>query len=267
MSENYIEYVDSDYRISGTSSNFVYKIELPKPFNRCCVISASIPKTWYLIQSGYNTFSVTEASGTRTITIPVGDYTVTNFTTVLLAQLNTGTYVYSVSRDAYTSKLTYTVSGNAGFQPIFTFPNSSVLYRMTGFEFASTNTFSADSLVSINIPFFQHTNVVFIRSNLQSSENSSLSGDILVQITAIANSQLSAITYSAVDANRQSKAINKGSNVFYFKVTDSDGFSLDLNGIPINLEIAFWFADDTNKFIKGSLLLDNLEKMKASRQL
>jgi hypothetical protein len=138
------------------------------------------------------------------------------------------------------------------------------LYRMTGFEFGSTNTFSGSSIESPNIPFLQHTNVIFIRSNLQKSENSSLSGDILQQITAIANSQLSAITYQAVDVIKQSKPISNGASVFTFKITDSDGFSLDLNGIPINIELVFFNTDNTNEVLQGKAFLDNLAGMKNS---
>lgn len=264
MNDSYIEYVDSDYRVSGTSASFVYNIKLPRKFDRVAVVSASIPKTWYMVSDTYNTFYVTELTGTRTITVPVGDYTLTNFTTKILELLNTGTYVYTISKNAYTTKLTYTVTSNAGYQPVFEFPNTSVIYRLMGFEFGSTNTFDGSSLVAPNIPFFQHTNVIFIRSNLQKSENSSLSGDILQQITAIANSQLSAITYQSVDIIKQSKPISNGASVFTFKITDSDGFSLDLNGIPINIELVFFNTDNTNEVIQGKAFLDNLAGMKNS---
>jgi len=265
MNDSYIEYVDSDYRVSGTSSNFIYKIDLPRNFNRCAVVSASIPKTWYLVQAGYNTFTVTEASGTRTITIPVGDYNINTYRTTLLALLNVSTYTYDVSISSLTTKLTYTVSGNSGYQPTFTFPNTSVLYRLMGFEFNDTVQFTANTLVSDNIPFYQHTNVIFIRSNLQSSESSSLSGDILQQITAIANSQLSAITYNAVDIVKQSKPFRTGASVFNFRITDADGFPLDLNGIPVNFEIVFYNVDNTNEILKGKAFLDNLEALKSGR--
>lgn len=262
MNDNYVEYVDSDYRISGHSSNFLYRIQVPRKFNRCCVLSASVPKTWYMIQSGYNTFTVTEASGTRTITLPTGDYTKTNFSIKLIELLNTGGigYTYAISQpDTHTSKFTYSVSNNSSYQPTFTFPNSSVVYRLMGFEYASTNTFASSSLVSDNIPFFQHTNTIFLRSNLQKNENSSLSGDILCQMNCINIPQLTAVNYAAIDILRQSKPFNSGSDTFNFRITDADGFELDLNGIPLNLEIAFYNLDDTNEIIKGKAILDNLQ--------
>ncbi len=266
QSEIYQEYVDSDYRITGTSGNFSYRIPLTGKFNRVAVVSANIPKTFNLIQAGANTFTLTEVSGDRTITIPVGDYSQSRFQTDLLALLNTGTYVYSISNNTLINKSTYLVSGNGIFQPTFTFPLGSALYRMMGFEYGTTNTFSANSLVAPNIGFFQFTNVVFIRSNIHRSPSSSLSGDILQQIVCIANPQLSAITYAAVDLEKQAKVFSGTGDVFNFWITDSDGFVLDLNGIPINFELAFWNYDDTNKILKAKAFLDNIAGMKADYQ-
>lgn len=262
MNRTYVEYIDSDYRLSGTSSNFTYSIKPPANYNKCCVVSASIPRTWYLVQDGYNTFTITEASGTRTITVPIGDYTISAFRTAITTLINTGTtYTYSIAYPATTSKFIYSVTGNAGFQPTFTFPTSSVLYRLMGFDYATTNTFSANSLAGGNIPLFQHTNVVFIRSNLQKSENSSLSGDILAQIASIGNPQLAAVVYNAVDIDKQAKDFDTKSTVFSFKITDSDGFVLDLNGIPLNIEIVFFNADVSGEISIAKALLDNNEKM------
>ena len=59
-----LEYIDSDYRISGTSSDFLYQLDL-KSTDSVCVISANIPKSYYLIQSIGNTVIFTENSNNK----------------------------------------------------------------------------------------------------------------------------------------------------------------------------------------------------------
>jgi hypothetical protein len=61
--------------------------------------------------SGYNTFTLTEIVS-RTITIPVGNYTKNNLLTVLQTQLNTGApvgWTYTVSYSAVTIGDTFQV--------------------------------------------------------------------------------------------------------------------------------------------------------------
>src|SRR5690625_6031779 len=93
-------YINSRNRVNGSNENFTYKIELPTPnhFDHVCVMQAVIPKSYYLVQEGQNTFTVTiyvKVSGVvhpgapHVITVPPGNYTRRTFQNVLQSLLNT----------------------------------------------------------------------------------------------------------------------------------------------------------------------------------
>ena len=79
--------VDSSDRLSGTTNNFTINIPMPTDnhYNRILVNSAVIPKSFYLIRDGYNTFTLKEGTNLWSITIPIGNYTLTEFTTSIQA--------------------------------------------------------------------------------------------------------------------------------------------------------------------------------------
>ena len=54
-----IYYVNSTYKITGTDSSFLYQIQLPpnSEFNRVTCLAASIPKSFYTIETGFNVFN------------------------------------------------------------------------------------------------------------------------------------------------------------------------------------------------------------------
>ena len=68
-------YINTFFRKSGTSSNFTFKIDINPltEYDKITILDASIPKSNYAIESGKNTFTVTEHTGTRTITVPAGN--------------------------------------------------------------------------------------------------------------------------------------------------------------------------------------------------
>ena len=63
---------NSKDRISGSNSNFTSEaidIGINK-YDSVCVVQASIPKSFYNMPTGYNTFTLTEGSrGSTTITV------------------------------------------------------------------------------------------------------------------------------------------------------------------------------------------------------
>ena len=94
-------YIDSSYKVSGTSSDFT--IDLPETVqleeNMLCQIhEVSIPHSWYSINENNNNFYVMEGilppetpSGvtSRKLVIPVGNYTAIELATQLQTSLNT----------------------------------------------------------------------------------------------------------------------------------------------------------------------------------
>ena len=71
-------YINSYFRTKQEDStsdfSFILDVDPLQEYNRVSIIDASIPKSNYSITTNNNTFTVEEEAGTRTITIPVGNY-------------------------------------------------------------------------------------------------------------------------------------------------------------------------------------------------
>lgn len=79
MSASKIHHVTSRGRPAGQSStSFTYPLWVPRDHNRITLLAAQIPKTYYLIDEGYNSFTWSNSPGT-TFYIPAGNYTFTTF--------------------------------------------------------------------------------------------------------------------------------------------------------------------------------------------
>ena len=97
-------YLNSANRLAGEdASRCLMEVKIPthETFTHVCVIDASIPKFYYLVQAGYNTFSVIENAVPRTITITSACYGSTAFAAEVKTRLNAGApvgWVYNMTR-------------------------------------------------------------------------------------------------------------------------------------------------------------------------
>lgn len=159
---------------SSSSSNF--KINLGNSVNGKILSynlkSATIPRTFYNINSPVNTLDFTDSTGNITITIPEGNYTITQFNTELQSQLNLTTDTYTVSYDQITGKINIS-SSFAGFTliggniPVLNdgsiFNNPPNLNYMLGFDPTVTYVSVAGVLVAPGVPRLQGIENVYIR--------------------------------------------------------------------------------------------------------
>lgn len=243
--KTHILFIDSDLRETGSSYDFSYVLNIPKDCTKVSVVQASIPKTYYLVGSGNNTFTVRHGVTSYTVTVPVGNYSMRVFKTVMTALLNalsafvyTITYPGSAGDMAETGKFIFAVSGNAGVQPVFIFPERSTLYRQMGFNYNSTNAFVGDSLTSTNCLDFTLCSAIYILSDIctpgaNQQQSSSVLQEILVQNTQ----DLSRIGFQNVDPVITAKDLDLDKSVFKFTIVDNDGNILDLNGHQVNFSL------------------------------
>ena len=255
-------YVDSDYRISGTHSNFTYRLNLPKDFapDSVALLQATIPKSYYLVRAGSNTFSLTELGTTTTVTIPPGNYSMNSFRTVLAAMLNASTshgWVYAVAQPATataasTGKYTYTVTGNAGSQPTISFPTSSSIYLQLGFDYNSTNVFVASSLTSTNVVNFNSTIGMMIKSDIiNGAASDGVHGSaVLQEIFNFNTSDFSNIGFQNSQVIFSAKRLKAGPlpEVAQFVITDTNDDTLDFNGGSVNFSLVFFKRDSYHEF-------------------
>src|ERR1700677_4640968 len=99
---HYKVYIDSRKRTSGTDSNFSYVVQFPadKKFTHVTCLDCLIPKSYYLVQAGYNTFQLQEGATIVTVDVPIGCYTLVswmNQLTSLLTANSPNSYTYTVT--------------------------------------------------------------------------------------------------------------------------------------------------------------------------
>lgn len=251
-----IFYINSRNRITGSDNNFTYKLETEpgEEYDRAVVLQCSIPKSYYLIESGYNTFTLKEDTSSATITIPPGSYTRKSFQQVLSALLtsnspNNWTYVItypSTSSAADTGKYTYTVSGNGATQPQIIVTTN--VFEQLGFNANTTNTFVGNSLTSTNVIKLQAEDTIYIHSDLVTNGID----NILQEVFVNGDPTYASINFSTPSVKAYAKVISMvNSNIFNFYITDEDGQPIDLNGQNMQIVLMLYKENDVYRMVKG----------------
>lgn len=282
---NFVDYIDSRNRISGTSTNFTYRIDLPpNNFNRVCLLQASIPKSWYLFDNTNNTFILREIDqvspfGTYnlTITVPVGNYTRINLASIVTSLLNTASD--SISAGPFTN--TYTVSYPTSSQTNtnkFTYTSTSVSYerlKTASFIFSDNNCNIPFGFNEGTYPFSNGTSVIgtlissnainlasktrlFLKSNLCPLANKQNLQEIFTN--NVQDNGIVVYQQNEIDAN--SKLFNSNDDsLFSFQLCDRFGYVVDLNGLDMVFSIYLYTYDNTNEYIKNDIILKNLKSI------
>lgn len=265
--ESKIVYINSKNRITGTPENFMYQVPISSndKFDSVCVLQVCIPISYYLVQSGYNTFILKEGSSSVTITVPPGNYNSSSFATVIVALLNSNSpyqYTYTMTMpNTYattsTGKYTFTVSDDI-YTPSLIFGNNS-LHEQFGFNSGSTNTFNNKTIISTNVVNFINESTLFIYSDMVDATTNTTQYNVLQEIYNNNCSPLQNITYQCVNVESYSKKLNSNSsNIFHFNICNENNELIQLNGQNWLLTLLLYRKNDLNdiqrQFIKYSLL-------------
>ena len=256
-----IFYINSNNRVnqSDTHSSFSYQLNIDpnQNFDKVVVLSAAIPKSYYLIQSVGNTFTLTEGTSTATIIIPPGNYSRNGLALVLKSVLNASSpngYVYTItfsniSSTVDTGKYLFGVSGNGSTQPSFTF--GITIAEQLGFEENNTYNFSSNSLTSVYVCNLVNENTLFIHSNIcQNTEGNS----ILQEIYASGEPSYTYIKFTNYTPQEYSKPMTDSrSNLFTFNLTNEDGILIDTNGININFTLMVYKRNNIFDLLKEAI--------------
>lgn len=251
-------YVNSRNRVAGTHSDFTYVLDM-KQFNptHCVVLQANIPKSYYMIQDGLNTFTLTEeGAGSATITIPAGNYNRTTFKSTVSTLLNAGSpngYTYTITTPSSANggdngKYTFTCVGHT-LQPTFTFSGDSNVHEALGFEVGEV-AFVGGSLESINVIKLTREDTIVIHSDIVGG----LSDNILQEVFTVDNSDFTNIVYENHAPDLYEKVMETSNhNSYRFYLTNEDGVMVDLNGLNWSMTLACYKKDNTDEIIRGYL--------------
>jgi len=243
-------YIDSNHRVSGTDANFTFNINPPPgvKFNRVVVLDALIKKSYYLVNSDGNTFILRENGVDTTVTIPVGNYNFNSFqfrigALLTAASPNLWTYACTypnTTQNADTGKWVFTVTGNSS-QPAIVFPNSSTnfLYEAFGFDEGSTNTFTANTLMSTDVADLNIEDSLYIKSNIVSAGPNQQG--ILQTIKVAPSPVFSSITYLCpAPAFYSQPVLTNLTNTISISIVDEHDHVINLNGQNTTMTLLFY---------------------------
>lgn len=266
-------YINSRNRLSGTDSDFTYALDIRQEdnFDSVVVHSCIIPKSYYLVENGHNTFTLVEDVTNTVITMDVGNYDRRSFANVLTDKLNTlspNGWVYSITypsklSSADTGKYTFSVSGNTS-HPQFVFPNSSKLYEPCGFNFGSTNVFTdvsgVSTLVSVNVIKLQREDTLLINSDICSNDNST--GVLQEVFSATNDPNYCNIVYTMNDLEICSKKLtNASAKIFRFTITDENFNVINLNGLNVTIVLVVYRSNRVSLMLSQFLKFMTIQKL------
>lgn len=245
--ERKIFYVDSSKRLSGNNSDFTYLIEMSGVnYQYAVVLQANIPKSYYLVESGYNTITLQEGELLIEINVPAGNYTRQSLKTTLMNILNNSSalgYIYKIeipkASEPDDGKYTFKVYDdmdekiNVDVKLIF----KDYLYEALGFDRNSTNVFINYKLKSTNVVKLQIEDSVYVHSDICTNGND----NILQEIFTISSPDYGNIVFQTPSFEAYSKrVIHNQSNTFRFYLTDEKDQPIELNGLNCILTLLLY---------------------------
>lgn len=267
-------HVDSDWADKGHTGDFYYGINLPSPenYDSVVLIQGSFPKSWYVVREGLNSFTLTESASSVQITIASGNYSMQAFRVALTLALNANSpngYTYAISmplvnNTVSTGKYTYTVTGNAGIQPVFTFPTTTLLHKQMGFVYNTSNAFVGDTLVSTNICNMNTVAGLLIKTDLIDGETtqSPTGSNVLQEVLCYNTNDFSNISFGNPAPDYSAKPLRTGVNqLVNFKITDLDDNTIDFNGMTCNFSLAFFKRDNYNELAVRDMKLRYMQDL------
>ena len=179
-----------------TESGSVQTLHVESNHNRIALISASIPKTFYLVDDNYNTFKIDET----THTIPEGNYTIDTFITAVDSLITPDTISFS----DLTGKLTITSTTATTFE----IPTTSRLGPLFGFADGSSHTFTDNTVTSRYIVNFQSVNQIYINADIVRDNSHGTSFNLLHTILVNDQPSLNFINFTNPTPSQTAKRIS-----------------------------------------------------------
>ena len=258
---------DREYFLVRSSSNPVticLNIDFSRKYDHVAVSSASIPKTFYVLQENC-TLTVNENGVIRNVTFMAGNYNVRSFSSIFVTNLSAVcSYTYTCSypnpsTDVDTGKFTFTVSGNGGVQPTFS-TLDIYLANVLGFAQAVVYPFVGNVLMSTNVINFQSFDELKIISDIVTNKSNLLQE---IYINDIPYS--SSLCWQNPSLEVNGKPINPlGNNTYTFTLQDSDGGLVALNGNSWSFWLCIFKVNDIDSILKQYIELMTLEMEKKS---
>ena len=272
-----ILYIDSGQQLTATNNVFQLSIDadLEEEYDMCSLISAQIPVSFYIVQTGSNIMYLLEGAQTVTVTIPEGNYSVYSFQSTigpLLSSLSPNGFTYTILfnnifTQVDTGKFTFQCSSTAqtvGFQ----FPPNNAVGEVFGFFPATTNYFTVDgsiqTLASKNVLSFIPESSIFIHANFCQGSSQSGYTDVLSCIFSSNSAPYSTINYTNPQIYETAKKTTSLSRVMVFSITDEFGNSINCNGGNVILQVLLYKSPEQTSEAKFNKMVQDYIEMKTN---
>lgn len=222
-------FVSSQFRedpVTGTDSDFSYSLAIPPDHNYISLRAAIIPKSYYSVVDGSNTFELNNV----TYTLSEGYYTISDLRRSLNALL---LGVCTINYSSLTGKMTFT-SVTPAVHLIF--PSTSRLYKLLGFAKESDNVFTGTTLVSTQVCNVNVTESIYVTCDAVRDDSFSTGFNNCISVfPANTTKDLSLITYDNVIPEVGGRPLALGPDRaagtihVRFRILNEDGETLDFN--------------------------------------
>lgn len=244
MNSQQIVYINSVNKFTGeTNSNFKHSIVMNGEYDHACVLASSIPISYYMIQSGFNTFSLKEGLLSKIISLDIGNYSIISFSSMLKTALNANTlssFVYDVRFSVSLGKISISVSNNNAVQPVITMIGTN-LFKFFGFDIGSVNTFSSNTLTSTNVCQFVTEETLYIHTDLIENHTD----NVLQEIYCGTFAPFSTVPFLNTCPLQYAKKITTTkNNIYNFYLLNENDEPINLNGGNMSMTILFFKKTD-----------------------
>jgi hypothetical protein len=173
-----------------------------------------------------------------------------------------GTFTYTATYSKLTGKISYSVSGNSGVQPMFIFATD--LFDTLGFDKNTTNTFVANSIQSTNVANLNPYECVYIRSDMTATSF----GTILDIVPMVLSPNGAYVYYQNTSDHTQRELVSNHNTVFTFTITDSNNVIIDLNGKDISFVLCIHrdTREMTEDLMRENILITNQEAISREKE-
>ena len=215
-----------------------------------------LPKSWYTVQEGQNSFTLREFSAAAgqdrpedvKVTLSPANYnrkSLANSVSAAMTHASPNGYTYAIT---YPNSMTHGDDGKyifnvltalgdiPGFPSAIIVPDrkESNMFELLGFGDLSVNTFVAGTLKSTNVVKIQNEDTVRIHCNVCDNNGD----DILAEIYVLGSPTYSNIIWDCPDIIAYSKPLtNKTTTTYEISVTNEDNVPLHLNGLNFCIQV------------------------------
>jgi len=262
-------YISSD-GADISSGQFNELLRIPGNHNRCTLLAASVPKTYYLIRDGDNTLTV---DGFTKI-IPEGNYSVISLSTALSTAIG-GTC--TVTASLVLGVLTFTWTDGNHTVVVASERLAYILGFLPGISY--TSTFSSPTYVLVAPRSFTMTatSLIWILSNVVRNESPTAPGGTLSHFFVNDQQSLSYITYSnpcplesSVQLATPWQATTQAFPVLAtFFLKDDMIRTLNFNGLACDFVIRTWFEppmyDMLSQYFSARLAIEQEKRVQGQQ--